>query len=529
MPALIERAFLAPGTEPATAASSRAVVLALGLLTLLAALLRLFRLGRESLWTDEAFSWWWSHQSVAALWGANAALEPTPPLYYTLQHWWLAFGDSEAALRAPAMLAGVAAVPLVFLIGRLIAGNAAGLLAAALVAVSRAHVFYSQEARAYTLLSALGLAAVLGLLLFLRRASPAGEVDRGGLALYAAATAAALYTHNTALFLPALANLAVLAWWLAAPGPRRAAYGWWLAANLVPLLAWLWWLPVVAAQERNGVGIAWIAEPGLRGALRVELGLYGLRAVARWQPTLENALHGLLLALVAVWLWRARPPLAWVPALLALGVPALTYLVGLVAQPIWIERTVFWPEPLGLVLVAAAVAALRPARLRGAVAALLLLGGAVDLAAYYATVKKAPMAEVAARIADGWRPGDGILLDPEFAEQPLAYYLRRRGGVPLTAALGVDPAVPGTPPFDVFQAYPLAPPYGRPLRLIAVGDLDGAVARFRRVWVVAEDTAREDPAGQVMATLGRIGRVVERRAYPQRLELALVELAPGVK
>ena len=186
-----------------------------------ALVLRLIDLGGESLWNDEAFTWWWIQQPPGDLWGPNAAQETSPPLYYMFA--WAGcrlFGDGEAALRLPSVLFGTLGVGAVFILGRAVGGTRAGLLAALLTATAAPHIYYSQEARTYALLSLLGTLAVLGLLAFFRHVAPAGGA-RGlgvwGLALYGSATIGALYTHNTALLLPLIANIAALGWWLAGP------------------------------------------------------------------------------------------------------------------------------------------------------------------------------------------------------------------------------------------------------------------------------------------------------------------------
>lgn len=64
---------------------------------------------------------------------------------------WRLFGDSLPALRAPALVAGVALIPATYAAGSALYDREAGLLAAALVAGSAPMVEYSVNARGYTL------------------------------------------------------------------------------------------------------------------------------------------------------------------------------------------------------------------------------------------------------------------------------------------------------------------------------------------------------------------------------------------
>ena len=90
--------------------------------------------------------------------------ESAPPLYYALAWVWTQVtGTGEFGLRSLSALAGVATVPVAYLLGAELRGRRAGLMAAALVAVNPMLLWYSQEARAYALLVLLcaALAALL--------------------------------------------------------------------------------------------------------------------------------------------------------------------------------------------------------------------------------------------------------------------------------------------------------------------------------------------------------------------------------
>lgn len=155
--------------------------------------------------------------------------EITPPLYFVLA--WLAtrLGDTVELLRAPSLLAGAAAIPLVFALGLRTVGRRAALVATTLTAISPFMVYYSAEARGYELMLVLVLISTLALLAALDRGR------RRWWVLYGACSCAAVYTHYTSVF--ALAGQ--LAWlWLAHPEARRAA----LLANVAAAIAFLPWL-----------------------------------------------------------------------------------------------------------------------------------------------------------------------------------------------------------------------------------------------------------------------------------------------
>ena len=251
-----------------------------------------------------------------------------------------------ALLRSISVVAGVLTVPVVWLIGAELGSRRIGLLAAALVATSAVHVAYSQEARAYALLTLGATVAVWGLLRFLRGClAPIEErparTSLLALSAYVLGSALALYSHDIAAFLPALANLVALLVWLG-PGRRSLPMGAaWLVANLALLALWAPWLPIMVHQARFSTNIDWISTPTLRDAVQTLLQLYGLRYLPLGGAKLLLLAPVPLLALTAV-LGRGRYPPAAIATLLAFAVggPLLLYLVSVAGKPVWLVN---WP------------------------------------------------------------------------------------------------------------------------------------------------------------------------------------------
>jgi hypothetical protein len=127
-------------------------MLLLGGLIVLAALLRLYRLGHQGFWFDEGNT----AQEVGFTPGVMLTLlkhyESTPPLYYSIAWVWSrVFGDTETGLRSLSALLGILAVPVAFGAASKLVSRRAGLICAALVAFNPYLIWYSQEARAYAL------------------------------------------------------------------------------------------------------------------------------------------------------------------------------------------------------------------------------------------------------------------------------------------------------------------------------------------------------------------------------------------
>lgn len=122
-------------------------------LALALALLRLVGLGRNGLWIDEAFT---LHDSLAL--GAEGVSRF--PLGLAMMRAWLAttgLPASETVLRLPAAVLGAATIPLTAWAFRPLIGERRAWIAAALLGLSSWHLYWSQSARAYTLMLALSL------------------------------------------------------------------------------------------------------------------------------------------------------------------------------------------------------------------------------------------------------------------------------------------------------------------------------------------------------------------------------------
>lgn len=185
---------------------------------------------QQDLFADELSTYWIvaTNDLGGVISTVNSDAEITPPLSFVAA--WLStqVDLSTEWLRAPSVLAGTLTIPLVFWVGARTVGRGAGLLAAALTTLAPFMVYYSAEARGYAVMIALVTLSTLAMLL-------AVDGRRWAWALYAAASAAAVYTHYTSVFVLAAQALWVL--W-AHPEARRPA----LIANAVAAAAFLPWV-----------------------------------------------------------------------------------------------------------------------------------------------------------------------------------------------------------------------------------------------------------------------------------------------
>jgi hypothetical protein len=182
---------------------------ALALIVVLAAVVRLAQLNAQSLSMDEVKDLAMARGSVADL---QISEDRFPPLYHTLLHEWLRVVSRDVTGRGFSTLCGVLTVVAVGGLGRVLGGRSAGLWAAGLAAIAPFDVWYSVEARAYSLYILLGALAIWQFAAAMKDNSAAHWAG------FAVASIAGAYTHYYFGLLIALAGLAFLANW-----PRRDA------------------------------------------------------------------------------------------------------------------------------------------------------------------------------------------------------------------------------------------------------------------------------------------------------------------
>ena len=339
-------------------------------LTAVAAVLRFATLGVQSYHHDEIVTA--SRVLRDGFWHAMDAVsfsESAPPLYYALAWpWTQLMGTGEAGLRSLSALAGVATVPVAYLLGAELSSRRAGTIAAALVAVNPMLLWYSQEGRAYSLFV---LLTAISLLYFVRALDRGRRRDSIG---WGIASALALATHYFAFF-PIVAEAL---WLLRRRGRERggAFPGLWIVAGAALLLA-----PLVIHQS-SFKHAEWIGDAGLghrlwETGLTFALGETG-DIIARPEHPLLGVLPGLvaIAGLALVFLRGERRQRRAATLLLALA--AVTFVVPLAiglldpAKDYVLARNLL-PALVPLLVVLAIGFTLRSARRRGAVLAAVLI------------------------------------------------------------------------------------------------------------------------------------------------------------
>ena len=433
--------------------------------------LRLDRLGAQGLWFDEADMVTLAQGSFGTLLRNLGTAGQNGPLYTLFLHFWMrVFGISETAVRLPSALAGAAAIPLIYLLGRAIHGPKLGLYAAGILALAPYQHWYAQEAKMYAIIVLTTIASTLALV-------RADRLDRPRpWLIYVVVTTLALYLH----VLTALVFVAQAVWLVgkSAVGSRQSAekvydkqvvgsvgaaatqpsadrrppsadslptadrrlpthrYRWLaLAALTLPYLPiGLWELQFV-----RGGSVTWHRPIGPLSYLRDLLVKYATGVRADEGTALRGVLlFGALAILGALPIaWRQRPwaapalaprPRAGLLLCCALVPVGLFYLLSLV-RPLYADRYLIIVTPAFILLVAGGLLLLerRVWPVASVAIALILATSWVPLRDVNLAVaaQKEDWRGAYAEIAAGRHPNDAIIVHPGYVGSTLDYYKQR--------------------------------------------------------------------------------------------------------
>ena len=420
--------------ERRAAFDRRSVAAMVGLCLLAAAV----RLGTSrGLWVDEAISVSQAQMSFGSMLEDMRSTDVHPPLHHAVL--WVTvrlFGTSEAAVRLPSLLAGVALVPAMAWAGRALYDRRTGWVAAVLAVLAPFCVWYSQEARMYSLFMLFAVLAVGAQVQALRRGATRDWI------LYGVATAAMLWTQYFAI-LPLLVQQAAfgLVGWQRrrSTAERRDLVRGWVLSTVIIIVAVAPMLPLLSGQLEAYGNRTSSLVPGPAGAGSSTLGgtisIYSVGANLVWAVLGYHAddlmvqiaaLWPLLMLLALVLLGRGRSG----PSMLLLGlvvVPMVAlFAVGSVKRDLFELRYFSGAVPAMLLLGARVVTSTAVRRTAlvasGTVAAIVLSVGLVDQQVNGANPRLYDFESALKVIVARAGPEDVVLYEPEYLGDVVDYY-----------------------------------------------------------------------------------------------------------
>jgi uncharacterized membrane protein len=400
-------------------------ILPLGVVALGAGL-ALYSIGSKSFWVDEAVTYFDAKQSLEVVWKTVTTLDASMPLYYFFMHFWLHLGSSEAVMRLPSALFGVASVYLIYALGRAVFDRTTGLVAALLLATNGFLIHYEQEARGYVMVT---FFAVLSTYLLVRALQSHRRLIW---APYFVSIGLAVATHATALFVIAAQLISLLV-----AGPvrlRLPRWSWRRAAFVGPGLALFAVASILVLRRLSaalaGGGWAWIS-PTSKGRVLEVFGLFsgGGQAASVWISS-AICLVAIVIGIVAFrrfgrsftsWGYALAAGLVVVPIVAALAISALVH-------PFFVDRYLIVALPGFILLTAAGVARLRPTGVAWLTLFVLVIFCGRGVNYWFVGYQKDDFRAATSAIEARARATDAIVFIAPFSENPFNYYAYRMSG-----------------------------------------------------------------------------------------------------
>jgi mannosyltransferase len=387
-------------------------ILALGLA------LRCIELQGRSIAYDDAFSFFLARQDFSKIVSGTAA-DTMPPLYYFLLHGWIALGGSQLWwLRLLSVGLNLAAVVVLFLLVRSLAGQAAGLWAGFLGVISPLQIYHAQDLRMYALLAFCQLLYCLFFVrIYLGKRAKMPWLDWIGLVL---AGAGAMYTHNLAVFVLAIPDL-----YLLIKRDWRTLSRLLIAQVAIGLVA-LPWLAMIPGQVDKIQRAFWTPRPGLVEIIQaVILTTSQLPLPGIWLTI--GLAASLVVVVIIAWetirLWRGGKLPGFLAAL-AFFPPLLLFIISYIMRPVFVTRG-FLAAMTGFLGLAGVVIARRwPALPAGLVLLGFISGAAIGLPFQYSFEEfpRSPYQAAMDHLRTVMKPGDQIVHDNKLSFFPSYYY-----------------------------------------------------------------------------------------------------------
>jgi len=405
------------------------------LIVLLGLILRIYDLSGESLWLDEFASLGFARLDLGGIIGKiYYESENNPPLYYMFLHYWIAlFGESAFSLRMPTVLFSTASIILIYVLGKILFNKNTGLLAALIFSLSYYQIYYSQEARAYSLMVLLGLLSLFFLLHL------TDKFDIRSAFGYIFFSELLLYTHFYGLLLIMAENIYFLSILLARRSGIKKEFMTWILLQLILLILFIPGISMLMAGHALKEGF-WLSKPDLAIIFDSFVLYSGSRPL--WALFSILSLFAVVYALVILYKNRSanfvntirvmftskESDIKSIYLLLVLIVVLIVipYVVSQVYRPVYHDRYSIMVTPALYLLTAKGIDNIRMRRLQYLIVMLIVLLSFFNVYRHYERVDKHQWGEAIKYIESEAEYGDVLMVYPPFESDGTEYYMHRK-------------------------------------------------------------------------------------------------------
>jgi len=398
------------------------LIIPLVLILIIGIFLRIYKLGTNDLWFDEAMSIYSvTHLTDTPAWFFHYA---NPPLYYFfLRLWVVLWGSSEFCMRMLSVIFGIGSLWLVYQFAKKIFCRKVGLLSMLIFAISPVHIWYSQEVRQYTMTTFFMLATLYFFYIAVERNK------RYAWYLFTICSIVSVYTTYYAFFmLPAEGACFFLR-------KYRSLLKKWLLVCCIILLAFSPWISSFRQQFDFVKRGFWIDKPSLKSIITTlenfNVGYSGTKITYAFSLIIYS-----LLFIAGIMKWKREKNVLWIH-LSFLFVPLIVIFLISQRLPIYIDRQLIAFSPLYYILVADGIEKLKYATFKIFCILSLVVFSFLSLQNYYAgnrffndmrtmlsagTYTKKPYKPAVHYLKERFRKGDIIAHSNYHNIAPFCYY-----------------------------------------------------------------------------------------------------------
>jgi mannosyltransferase len=529
------------------------------ILTLIGAGLRVLLLASKGMSADETVSVWLASHNLSEMMQWILKIGQQPPLYYFLLHYWIALkGNTTYSVRLLSVLFGAGTIPIIYLIGKRMAGAAVGLAAAVILAASPFHIYFAQETSMYTLLTfnaAIAIYALVRLVTDPRSSRPIGSQFRESLRalrtpapveprgqgafsykdesreqarwrarifhqrrlpiqsietdlawiVFIVFSAITLLSHSTAILFFFTTNLIVFGLMLlqkirkagAQPTLQAPSLMNWVIAQIVILILWIPWV-IPYFKQANAIWQNLLTPAPTWSTVLQTLGSF--LSTSASIPAVTTGMWILYALVFCLGLVLYRSKISQFLFLIALiAIPFLIELVVSLWHPFFLDQTLIWTTiPLFLML-ALGVTQLKFRSLIFTVLGIICTINMFSASDYFRFFQKEDWNTAARDVAGLAEKDDLVLFNSNIGEIPFDYYF-----TPYADYYSLQVEEHGIP-LDVYAS-------GIAEAKMTASDLPGLAALLsghHRAWLIDYNDSNTDPTGLIPQTLAAKMKLIE--------------------
>jgi mannosyltransferase len=399
---------------------------------LLGLFFRLYDLGRESLWLDEAYSIKFAELNLSQIFFLP---ENNPPLYYIILHWWIhLFGISEFSVRFPSAIFGFLSIFMMYKIGSELFDINVGKLSSLLMAFSLFHIQYSQEARTYSLSV---LLTILSMYFFIKLLK---KVSHRFLIGYVLSSILLMYSHIYGLFIIIAQNIYFIVLSLLSKEAEKLNFKKWLLIQSILIVLFAPWISIFINQVHAVQKDFWIKAPHIYSIifsfltyssesrllllLFLMLSSFSLISYEKLQGSMNRryffksleSYHWKIRLLSTdkvnfLLLWLITPII-------------LPFIISLLSQPIYSTRYTIVASSAFFLLIARGISNMHSKYVKSITISIVITLLLISIGGYYNKINKEQWREVTNYIDTYAHNEDMLLFNASYCMQPFNYYSR---------------------------------------------------------------------------------------------------------